>query len=88
MKRRRVAIKPLKLMGWCSMDRHAGWSGEDVMLCPGGKFPEKLTCECTCHDDKDMQKEALLAVIEHRNKLNTPTIAPPRKRRIKRNARQ
>lgn len=70
MKRKRVAVKPLVLMAWCSMDVHAGWAGELIMGCPGGRPPEKLTCECPCHDDQQMQKDALEITREFKAKLD------------------
>lgn len=81
--RRRVATKPLVLMMWCRIDAHAGFSGDDLMLCPGGTTPDKLRCECDCHDDKDKQAEALDMVKKLKESVATPK--PTKKtRRLKR----
>lgn len=88
MKRKRVAVKPLALMSWCSMDAHAGWAGEHFMLCPGGKPPEKLTCECPCHEDPQMQEEALEMAREFKAEIDkTRADNKPKRKRIKKRVR-
>ncbi|AYQ99286.1 hypothetical protein PBI_CANTARE_66 [Brevibacterium phage Cantare] len=81
--RRRVAPAPLELMMWCRIDAHAGYSGDDLMLCPGGKPPGKLRCDCDCHDDVAKQNEALDVAKALRESITSPK-PTTKKRRLKR----